>query len=375
MLATFRGTLLAEANWAIKDPIALFQAGAPDGNLTVVLVSPALDGSATCLLPLLPNLRKDVRIIGLQPPIEIRNRTFGGPADGPPGTIESIAKFYVDLLAARERNNKLVIIGFSLSVIIGLEIAKQLSALGREPVLLVTLDEAPKNTPVDRRSNIEHEFYKARDFVRRLLNLWKRTSSTHAFTRILLKKIAPPASTEAELLRQGSVPLKLINLSRISEEYLEFIRGLYEAAVNYVPGTYTGRILAFVCPTNQRIKSKWRAVAGRMVKFQDADSHHIDLPADRFVAHRINLELQKYVAPPAAHPSWIRPLSQRQASESGGAVIESAEANIAVNAMAALQWALTMLKEHPVLGALGWIAAVVFPAILLDVALEQVVNK
>lgn len=295
MLATVRGTLLAEANWAIRDFTALFQAGAPDGKLTVVLVSPALDGGATCLLPLLPNLRKDVRVVGLQPPIDIRNRTFGGPADGPAGTIESLAKLYVDLLTASEPSRKFIIIGFSLSVVISLELANQLSALGRTPELLVTLDDAPKNTSADRRLNIEHEFYKAKDFARRAYNLWKKNPSVRAFTGVLWKKIFPPVRTEAEIKRQGSVPPKLFNLSRIPDNYLEFICGLYEAVVKYVPGTYSGRVLVFVCPTNQRIRSKWRSIAGRMVEFQDVDSYHVEMPTDPSVANRINLELQRIV--------------------------------------------------------------------------------
>jgi hypothetical protein len=65
----------------------------------------------------------------------------------------------------------------------------------------------------------------------------------------------------------------------------------------------------------------------------------------------------------------------RSSGEWKDALIESLEADITGNALACLKWALAMLKEHPILGTLGWVATATIPAILLDVALERIVKK
>jgi hypothetical protein len=55
--------------------------------------------------------------------------------------------------------------------------------------------------------------------------------------------------------------------------------------------------------------------------------------------------------------------------------MDALDAYFAFNAMAVLEWALAMLKERPITGALLWIVAVTIPAIIVDALLEWAVDR
>ena len=81
-----------------------------------------------------------VRFYGVQAP----PRKMADPAFGQ--SVHSIAAYYADALVKHQPTGPFLLGGWSAGAIIGLEIAQNLRARGRDVAFLVAIDAAPENT-------------------------------------------------------------------------------------------------------------------------------------------------------------------------------------------------------------------------------------
>ena len=82
-----------------------------------------------------------LRFFGIQaPPKKIADAAFGR-------SVEAMADYYASALVKHQPNGPFLLGGWSAGAIIGLEIAQNLRARGRDVALFVAIDGAPENVP------------------------------------------------------------------------------------------------------------------------------------------------------------------------------------------------------------------------------------
>ena len=188
------------------------------------------------------------------------------------GSIEAIAGHHLQALLAFQPSGPLVLCGWSAGVIVALEMAQQLRALGRDVPLLVALDGAPCNTGagLSRRNPL---------YTWKLLcNLpgWFRQqfmlkSSVRACIQEIVRKLrfridlARPAVRSTQTL-DGATVNTLLDATPLPGDQPAFIRAFYDAMLAYRPKPYAGPVLVFeakVQPLDHllQVGLSWKAVA------------------------------------------------------------------------------------------------------------------
>lgn len=194
------------------------------------------------LAKLLPN----VRFYGIQaPPKKMADASFGC-------SVEAMADYYAGALIEYQPNGPFLLGGWSAGAIIGLEIAQNLRARGRDVALFVAIDAVPENTAAGYRP--WHPLY--------LLELignvpgWlaaeklARTERLRPLAQRVCKKLvalvtAGFAGKADDLSAKGYVVEGFMDLSRYPEDQKLFMKRLYTALLEYTPQTYLGNVVAY----------------------------------------------------------------------------------------------------------------------------------
>ena len=243
------------------DPIVLLNEGRPE--CPIYCVHP-ISGDIVGLRDF-ARLLGDRRFYGIQVPKEKMTAEFGG-------SIELIAKTYVDLIVALQPEGRLVLAGWSAGAIIALEMAQQLRLIGREVPLLVALDGAPCNTGAGLAQ--WHPLY----ILKLISNLprwirddreqdwsWRGIVSRIEGKLAMRFGIGGSALPSVQTMDAGTVD-GLMQSSGWLPEQKAFMYAMYKAMVDYVPTPYPGRVLVFETQTQplyhlRQIGEAWRAIA------------------------------------------------------------------------------------------------------------------
>ncbi len=215
----------------------------------------------------LAKLLPELRFYGIQaPPKQVADAAFGH-------SVEAIADCYADALSRFQPNGPFLLGGWSAGAIIGLEIAQNLRARGREVALFAAIDAAPKNTAADYRP--WHPVY----LLEVIGNLpgWLvsgnplRTEGFRPLVRRISKKIAAfvrigSADKADQSIGHGHAVEGFMDLSRYPDEQKAFMKRLYSALLGYAPKTYPGDVVAYEAQVKPlfrlpQVGRVWRKIA------------------------------------------------------------------------------------------------------------------
>lgn len=229
----------------------------------------SLDGA--CYVRLSEALSEDQPFYAFQIPSKERK----------PETATSIPDIARRLVVEFERvypAGRFILGGWSAGAIIALEMAQQLTAMGRPPALLVSVDHAPFNTGVGI-----NPFYPSviNDAVR-LYALWKKSkdqrwkpfipSPSAAIKKKISSRIAKLLSRVGKNLRSGSAPPLVLSLIQTmlddakTPAMRELLEKLYQLLIEYKPHEYDRPVLLFLSAEHAEFEydRKWSVFAKNM---------------------------------------------------------------------------------------------------------------
>ncbi|HLI67226.1 MAG TPA: thioesterase domain-containing protein [Caulobacteraceae bacterium] len=190
---------------------------------------------------------------GIQvPPNERRTSTIS--------TIEDLSSKYVELIVAKTPHGPICLVGWSAGATIALEVARQLTSIGRQPGILINIDQ-----PIDNAKGIvspHHSFLE--NLYYWLCNEPKRP--LHKFASRLVAKVGETVT--AVTGRQPAAPVRYpknsVDKARSPEE-ADFYRKFYHLLFAYIPPrSYSGQVLSFVASENEnpdRLVKSWKSIA------------------------------------------------------------------------------------------------------------------
>ena len=193
-------------------------------------------------------------------------------------TIESQAAKYVDLIVKNQPEGPFHLVSWSAGVTTTLEVARQLTLIGRQPQILVNIDQQldnAKGVVGPTHSFLENLYYW-------LCNEPKWPLSK--FGRRLIEKFAQTIRRPAEAAVQNPADQvhkaqDLINTVSTREEG-DFIRNFYDLHFAYIPPrSYSGRVLSFVATIGgepDKLIRSWKSVA-RNSQFIFVPGDHMSL--------------------------------------------------------------------------------------------------
>jgi thioesterase domain-containing protein len=224
----------------------------------------SITGVATNFIPIAALLGPDQLFFGVQTPTSKRTEQFAR-------SIEEISAEYLERLSEFQPEGDLVFAGHSVGAMIGLEMAQQLRAQGREVRLLVIFDGELFNTGADISTCNPLYWWKL------LMNLpaWLKEAwgyfTLASFTKRLLRQFVIVWRGAKARLRGANTTVGLavdgfINTDYCTPDHAAFMRRLYEIQFNYVPKPYDGRVLVFVAKTGplllyRQVEAAWRKIA------------------------------------------------------------------------------------------------------------------
>jgi thioesterase domain-containing protein len=193
----------------------------------------------------LAKLMPEVRFYGIQaPPKRIQDPEFGR-------SVESIADYYANALMKFQPNGPFLLGGWSAGAIIGLQIAQNLRARGREVSLLVAFDGAPENTAAGLRPWHPLYLLELTGNVRGWIvheQLLKKGAFRSLIQRALIKAMALPKSRtareNADEIQRHAVD-GFMDLSRYPPDQRSFMRRLHDALMAYKPQEYHGKVMVY----------------------------------------------------------------------------------------------------------------------------------
>ncbi len=215
----------------------------------------------------LAKLLPTVRFYGVQaPPKKMADAAFGR-------SVKSIADYYASALVKHQPNGPFLLGGWSAGAIIGLEIAQNLRARGRDVALLVAFDAAPENTAAGYRP--WHPAY----LLELISNVpgWLvsgnplRTESLHSLIQRTRKKMLAFAKTGLSggadhSIANGYLVEGFMDLSRYPDNQQSFMKRLYNALLEYKPKPYRGDVLVYEAQVKPllwlpQVGRVWRKIA------------------------------------------------------------------------------------------------------------------
>lgn len=233
---------------------------------------------------------------GIQVPRDKMTASFAG-------SIEAIAAQYVKAIVAFQPEGKIVLGGWSVGAVIALEMAQQLRAIGRDVPLLVALDGAPCNTKAGIR--VWNPYYGWK--LIRNLPRWIRDDQQHAWSfRSFIRRVVGKFAFHGQLrlpvigrqtLHADAVQ-DLLNSDGWSSGQTSFIRALYAATRDYIPGPYMGRVIVYEAKTQPlwhllQVGAAWRTIAAQ-IEIMSLDGSHTSLlqaPAVGALAEDLRIRL------------------------------------------------------------------------------------
>jgi thioesterase domain-containing protein len=206
-------------------------------------------------------------------------------------TIESLAAKYVDLIIKNQPEGPFHLVSWSAGVTTTLEVARQLTVIGRQPKILVNIDQHLDNAKgivSSAHSFLENSYYwlcnepkwPLPKFGRRLLE---------KFTETIRARTAPPSPNPASEVHKAQ---DLMNKVATPAE-AEFIRKFYDLHFAYIPPrSYSGQVLTFVArgnPEPDKLIKSWKSIA--------RNSQFIFIPGDHLglVRGASVIELREHV--------------------------------------------------------------------------------
>jgi thioesterase domain-containing protein len=250
-----------------------------------------IGGAATEFRHMVRMLGTKQRFYGIQAPTDRRNAEFAS-------SIKEMSKYYVNELVKFQPEGAFLLGGYSVGATIALEMSHQLIARGREVSLLVVFDGDLLNTGGEISSL--HPLY----WLKLLLNVprWmvdklvknRRTLANKAVAR--LKSVA----FKKKNLRATHAVEPFTNRKGFLPDHAAFIRALYDSWRDYVPDSYSGRVLVFVAKTQgllqlRQVKAAWTKTAPSSEVFE-IDGTHLDImnvPQGRPVAERLRKKIEE----------------------------------------------------------------------------------
>jgi thioesterase domain-containing protein len=166
-------------------------------------------------------------------------------------SIGDIARDHVQALLAFQPEGQIVLGGWSTGAVIALEMAQQLSALGREVPLLLAFDGAPTNNGVTiRRSNPRYIWNLLRNAPGWLMDDQGPRWSWQVFSARIRTKInfhlkLHRLSSNDDATMHDEAVQGVLNREGWSNSQAAFIRALWEAQRAYVPKPYTGPVVLY----------------------------------------------------------------------------------------------------------------------------------
>jgi thioesterase domain-containing protein len=176
-------------------------------------------------------------------------------------TIEDLAARYVELIVQNQPEGPIRLVGWSAGATIALEVARQLTSIGRQPQILVSIDQQIDNAKgivSPYHSFLENLYYwicnepkwPLSKFGGRLLEKF-----TENFVSLIRR--TPPVIPVHD-------PKNAIKKVRTPEE-TEFIRKLYDLLFAYIPPrSYPGLVLSLIGTENEQsgsLMKSWRSIA------------------------------------------------------------------------------------------------------------------
>jgi thioesterase domain-containing protein len=260
----------------------------------------ALSGAGGSDFRDLAKLMPTVRFYGIQaPPKKIQDVAFGG-------TVESIADYYASALIKYQPKGPFLLGGWSAGAIIGLQIAQNLRAQGREVSLLVAIDGAPENTDAGHRP--WHPLYLlqlASNVVGWITHeeLLKKGALRSLVQRVLNKASAVRNIRMAHGRADESVPVHAVDgfmdLSRYPPDQRSFMRRLHDALIAYKPQEYLGKVMVYEAKVKPllhlpQVGKIWRKLAPQSV-IAKVNGTHLSLVRDPY-AKAIAADLRPRIA-------------------------------------------------------------------------------
>jgi len=237
----FRSPTVERLAAALRDgvelEVGLAVALQPRGERPPLFVVHPLSGDVFCYRALSRELGEEQPFYGLQSPAHT-----GGEALG---NVGAMAERYLEELAARHDSGPVLLAGWSLGGLVAYEMARRLHAAGREPALVALFDTWVRDPSA--------ESAKAEDW-RRLLDLVAHVSP-RAAAEIGARVAELPsgerfAAIVEELRSSGQVPGNYSSGS--ARRQLEVGDAHRQAAREYRPGTYPGRVTLFLASQRPR---------------------------------------------------------------------------------------------------------------------------
>jgi thioesterase domain-containing protein len=164
-------------------------------------------------------------------------------------TMEAMAAYHVERICEIQPTGPYYLAGYSFGVWVGLEIAQQLVASGREVRLLVAVEAGPFP-----RHNYEWKHFSVLRFLSNAFN-WVRDDLLQAHPLESLDQVRLKLKAAAQRMgvvaRPAGRPEALIGLEswldmdKVPEQGREVVESSYLASQSYVPKPYAGRVAVF----------------------------------------------------------------------------------------------------------------------------------
>jgi amino acid adenylation domain-containing protein len=180
---------------------------------------------------------------GIQAPPDMQSAEFAS-------SIESMARYYVEAIMAFQADAPCLLGGWSAGSTIALEMAQQMTALGRPVELLIALDGAPYNTNSGTSLCNPMYYWKLlRNFPDWVANDLMLDFSFRVAARRVRNKVLAFSESVAGALRGRGECLQQVNgfmdLSNYSPSHVAFMNALNRALRAYIPKPYPGRVLLY----------------------------------------------------------------------------------------------------------------------------------
>ncbi len=191
-------------------------------------------------------LLPEVRFYGIQAPrTRMSEQAFGR-------SVETIAGYYAEALMRFQPSGRFLLGGWSAGAIIGLEIAQQLRARGRDVGLFVAMDAAPENSSAAYRG--WHPVYLL-EVIGNVAGWLRGEELGRAGAALalagragkkLLARFGRGSSSPAErCIANGLLVEGFMDLSRYPADQQAFMKRLYNALLEYTPKPYAGAVVAY----------------------------------------------------------------------------------------------------------------------------------
>lgn len=294
-LTTYLKTTQADVRWQSLVPVnPLKQQG---DRRAVYLVHP-LSGDVSYVYQLAAHLGNEQPIYGL--------RAVG--LDGitaPLTTLEEIAAYYVQLIAAHQPAGPLSLGGYSLGGVIAFEMARQLTHIGREVDVVMLIDAYPINPNADNhtqfpiRQLLRHYYYYWRSLPKQPSILWPVLQQKMPWVSQYLFGRFVQALNKKEI-SAAEVP----TLTGVAEPESQLTRSLRQAYSQYTFNPYDGKVVflriakddPFATRLN-KVDFGWGRYACRGVEVHQLIGHHETIFSQPPLVEQMASILQAYLSP------------------------------------------------------------------------------